>query len=78
MIDALEKKHDFGRCSYTRLKSEARIYGITELHNIYTGKRIISIEKLKNKLDHLCYNILYSNIFPNLYSGKNNRMTRNR
>lgn len=35
------------------------------------------VEKLKNKLNYIYCNILYSDIFINLLYRKNNRMTRN-
>lgn len=47
------------------------------MQNINTRKRIILVEKLKNKLDYVYCNILYSSIFTNLYSKKNDGMTGN-
>ena len=73
--DALEKQHDLGKRSDTRFKPEAWVYCVADIQNVYTGKEIILVEKLKNKLDHVCYNISYANLFTNLRSGKNDGMT---
>ena len=77
-IDAFEKQHDLGKLNDTGFKPEAWVYCVAEVQNVYTGKGIIPVEKLKNKLDHICYNILYSDIFTNLYGRKNDGMTGNR
>lgn len=74
-IDALEKQHDLGKRSDTGFKPEAWVYCLAEVQNVYTGKEIIPVEKLKNKLDHVCCNISYANLFTNLRSGKNDGMT---
>ncbi len=75
-IDALEKQHNLGKRSDTGFIPEAWVYCVAEVQNVYTGKGIILVEKLKNKLDHVCC-ILYSHIFTNLRSGKNDGMTGN-
>lgn len=62
-IDALERPYDLGKRSDTGFKPEAWVYCLAEVQNVYTGKGIIPVEKLKNKLDHVCCNILYSDIF---------------
>lgn len=52
-MDALEKQHDLGKRSDTGFKSEAWVYCVAQVQNVYSGKETIPAEKLKNKLDHV-------------------------
>ena len=53
-IEALEKQHDLGKRSDTGFKLEAWVFCMAEVQNAYTGEEAIPVEKLKNKLDHVC------------------------
>ena len=53
-IDALENQHDLGKRSDTGFKPEAWAYCVTRVQDVYAGKEAIPVEKLKNKLDHVC------------------------
>lgn len=66
-MDILKKQYNFDKYSNKEYKSKAQLYYIAEVQNVYIEKRIGLIEKLKNKLDYIYCNILYSNIFTNLH-----------
>lgn len=52
-IEALENQHNLGKRSDTGFKAEAWTYCVAEVQSVYTGEKTISVEKLKNKLDHV-------------------------
>lgn len=65
-IHALEKRQNLGKRSDTSFKPEAWVYCIAEVQNVYSRKEIIPLEKLKNKLDHICGNISDANLFTSI------------
>lgn len=69
LIETLEKQHDLVKQGDTRFRPKVWVFYVAEIQNTYTGEETIPVDKLKNKLDHVCiFNFIYSKCISSTYT----------